>query len=88
MIVEKGDVSAYKISFMGKISLAFGKDGKLTPDIWVSGNVAVFRIGTQFGGAYRKAGFAYRVNEKLELEEIGPVDVTLSYAQLEELFCK
>jgi len=70
------------VSFRGAIT-ADGDGEWVSFDVWVPGNVVVFRTdATLEEGRSGEAGRAYRIREDLTLGQIGSVDLTKSDEEL------
>ena len=62
----------------GKVWVEFGADGTYQPNYLAPGYIVVFRIESNLGKSFGKAGTVYRINDKLLLEEIDKFDLKLS----------
>jgi hypothetical protein len=70
LIVDGEDVAV-----RGQVEFVFSPDGGAQPNIWVPGNVVIFRTAGEVADHAGEAGMAYRITGDGSLDPEGEVDV-------------
>jgi hypothetical protein len=74
IIVKDGGNATVK----GQVSFERDASGALAPNVWIPGNVVIFRVDSTVREQAGKAGRAYQIQKDLRLKEIGTVNPTQS----------
>jgi hypothetical protein len=74
------------VAVQGQVEIEFTPDGGTVPNIWVPGNVVIFRTAEEIRGQTGEAGMAYRITDDDELDPIGEVDLSKTDDELAEEF--
>ena len=68
-------VDGENVAVRGQVEFVFSPDGGAQPNIWVPGNVVIFRTDGVVAEQAGEAGMAYRIAEDGSLDPEGEVDV-------------
>lgn len=85
LLIVEGD----NVKFMGDVEFKRGEDGTMRPNVWIPGNIVIFRTDGEFGSEKGKAGNVYRIvkaGNDFKIQAIGKVDVTLSDDELQKRY--
>lgn len=78
-------VGAGSVSIHGKTEMVLAGD-HYRPNVWLPGNIVIFRVDQDLAGQKGQAGGIYRINKDKNMERIGTADLKLSDEQLAAKF--
>jgi hypothetical protein len=78
-------VGADGVSVHGKAEMVLDGD-HYRPNVWIPGNIVIFRVSEDLAGQKGEKGGIYRINKDKNLERIGTADLKLSDEELASKF--
>jgi hypothetical protein len=78
-------VGAGGVSVHGKVEMVLDGD-HYRPNVWLPGNIVIFRVDQDLAGQKGQEGGVYRINKDKNMERIGTADLKLSDEELAAKF--